>query len=348
MKNVFYMALEPVETRYTAQWLEVIPRELAKRDVRVVTLLGDTKEASKATEGAFLNFTATNVWKNEQTNKLANLISEGTVKNGDHIFWPDAWHPGILEARYMIDLLELDVKMSGFWHAGSYDPQDFLGRKIKNKRWSFNAERAYYYALDKNFFATKFHAAMMTANLGIDDSTSIVLTGQPHYKLIEDLYVGKKRDLILFPHRISVEKQPEIFRDLAKALPEYEFCVCQEVAANKKEYHDLLASAKIVFSANLQETLGISAMEGVLSGAIPMLPDRLSYSEMYPDCFLYPSEWTLDFESYLKYKDYIISRIKNIMINYEEYSSEPYFNLTKSRLEDMYLTSEPMFSAICG
>ena len=56
----------------------------------------------------------------------------------------------------------------------------------------------------------------------------------------------------------------------------------------KDEYHNILGEAKIVFSANLQETLGISAYEGALVGAIPMVPDRLSYTEMYDDDFKYP------------------------------------------------------------
>ena len=51
-----------------------------------------------------------------------------------------------------------------------------------------------------------------------------------------------------------------------------------------------MGEAKIVFSANLQETLGISMYEGALAGAIPIVPDRLSYSEMYTDDFKYPSD----------------------------------------------------------
>ena len=42
----------------------------------------------------------------------------------------------------------------------------------------------------------------------------------------------------------------------------------------------MLGEAKLVFSANLQETLGISWYEGALVDAIPMVPDRLSYKEM--------------------------------------------------------------------
>src|SRR5210317_1258307 len=107
-----------------------------------------------------------------------------------------------------------------------------------------------------------------------------------------DSYKGmKKRDLILFPHRIAPEKQVEIFRDLKEHLPQYEFVICQEQELTKNEYHNLLGEAKMVFSANLQETLGISWYEGALVNAIPMVPDRLSYSEM-TDAFKYPSEWT--------------------------------------------------------
>ena len=38
----------------------------------------------------------------------------------------------------------------------------------------------------------------------------------------------EKRDLIVFPHRIAPEKQPEIFRDLADSMKQYEFIICQE------------------------------------------------------------------------------------------------------------------------
>ena len=91
---------------------------------------------------------------------------------------------------------------------------------------------------------------------------------------------SEKKDLILFPHRNAPEKQLNIFEDLQKELPQYNFINCQEHKLNKKEYHKLLGEAKMVFSANLQETLGISVYEGLVVGAIPLVPDRLSYSEM--------------------------------------------------------------------
>src|SRR5690606_34818168 len=132
------------------------------------------------------------------------------------------------------------------------------------------------------------------------------ISGQPHNVLIEQLRAFKgasKKKQVLFPHRVAPEKQPEIFRDLAKHMPDVEFIICQEKNLSKQEYHTLLSESMIVFSANLQETLGISAMEAVLVGTFPLVPNRLSYAEMYSDDFMYPSHWTESFESYEKHRD---------------------------------------------
>jgi len=129
----------------------------------------------------------------------------------------------------------------------------------------------------------------------------------------------KKRDLILFPHRIAPEKQVDIFHNLKSCLPEYEFVVCQEQQLTKNEYHNLLGEAKLVFSANLQETLGISCYEGAVVDAIPMVPNRLSYCEMYIDEFKYPSEWTENWQSYLSNRTSIVNKIVDYMENYEKF-----------------------------
>jgi hypothetical protein len=125
-----------------------------------------------------------------------------------------------------------------------------------------------------------------------------------------------KRDLILFPHRIAPEKQVEIFRDLKEHLPQYEFVVCQDTPLTKNEYHNLLGEAKLVFSANLQETLGISCYEGAVVDAVPMVPDRLSYTEMYCPAFKYPSKWTESFDAYTVFRPDLCREIIQHMENY--------------------------------
>ena len=311
--TLWLLDLESVESRYTSQWKTHLPKLLEQFNVKVVEGAKDIPPAT--TPGAFLNFGGTNIYKSTQIEKIARAFTNGEVKDGDHILFTDAWHPGIINIKYMSELLGIKVITHGLWHAGSYDPADFLGRLIGDAPWVRHAERSMFECFDHNYFATQFHIDMFKKSFAVADS-KIVRTGWPMEYMKETLepFRGtEKRDLILFPHRIAPEKQPDIFRDLQKSLPEYEFIMCQEKNLTKPLYHKLLASAKIVFSANLQETLGISAYEGAIVDTFPLVPDRLSYTEMYPDDFKYPSEWTDSWENYLANKDKLIERIRSIM-----------------------------------
>jgi len=130
--TIYVVSLESLPNRYTCEWLEGIPTALRKHaedhkvDVDVVNIVGDDKE-QLTTPGAFINFAGTNKWKSEQSIKIATLISEGKVKDGDKFLFTDAWNPVILQVKYMLDLLKIKAELHGIWHAGQYDPQDFLG-----------------------------------------------------------------------------------------------------------------------------------------------------------------------------------------------------------------------------
>lgn len=329
--TVFIVDLEAVETRYTGQWKRHVPNLLQKEGHDVQVISGPTDIPSATTPGAFLNFGGTNIYKARQVEQMGRLFCDGAVRPGDHFVFTDAWHPGIINLKYMSELLGIPVTTHGLWHAGSYDPQDFLGRIVGDKPWVRHAEKSFYCAFDHNYFATEFHIDMFFKNLFDEQgptmhfraiqSDRVIRTGWPMEYMVDTLEnynTSPKRELILFPHRIAPEKQVEIFRDLATHLPQYEFVVCQDTQLDKHEYHKLLGRAKIVFSANLQETLGISCYEGALVDAIPMVPDRLSYSEMYYEGFKYPSEWTQDWDSYLTHRQELCHHIIVTMTHYEK------------------------------
>jgi hypothetical protein len=326
--TVFLVDLESVETRYTGQWKTHVPELLRKAGHNVQVISGPTDIPSATTPGAFLNFGGTNIYKARQVEQMGRLFCDGSIRANDHFIFTDAWHPGIINLKYMSELLGIPVVTHGLWHAGSYDPQDFLGRLVGDKPWVRHAEKSFYEAFDHNYFATQFHIDMFCENLlgrKSDIATyfakdKIVQTGWPmeYFKDILAPYKGmKKRDMILFPHRIAPEKQVEIFRDLATHLPQYEFVVCQDQQLTKHEYHTLLGQAKMVFSANLQETLGISWYEGAVVDAVPMVPDRLSYSEMAFDTFKYPSKWTESYDAYTVYRPDICRAVMTHMDYYD-------------------------------
>jgi hypothetical protein len=331
MARVFLVDLEAVETRYTGQWKTHLPSLLKQKGHNVQVIAGPTDIPSATTPGAFLNFGGTNIYKSSQVEQISRLFCNGRISAGDHFIFTDAWHPGIVNLKYMSELLGIPVVTHGLWHAGSYDPQDFLGRLVGDKPWVRHAEQSFFHAFDHNYFATQFHIDMfaknlLNANLGTmyyhKESNKIVRSGWPMEYMTDTLLMYKnmpKRDLILFPHRIAPEKQVEIFRDLKEQLPQYEFVICQEQQLTKNEYHNLLGEAKLVFSANLQETLGISWYEGAVVDAIPMVPDRLSYSEMAMSEFKYPSEWTESFEAYNTHRHLVVDQIINYMENYQKF-----------------------------
>jgi len=334
---IYIVDLEAVETRYTAQWKEHVPKIIKRSGHQVQVISGPEDIPAATTPGAFLNFGGTNIYKSRQVEEFSRLFTSGAIKPGDHFLFTDAWHPGIINLKYMSELLQIPVTIHALWHAGSYDPQDFLGRLIGRAKWVRHAEKSFFNSIDHNYFATDFHIRMFVDNLledgykrenpwyeeDYDDyqtSGKIVRTGWPMEYMEDTLTMYKnmpKRDLILFPHRIALEKQVDIFRDLKHWLPQYEFVVCQEQQLTKNEYHNLLGEAKLVFSANLQETLGISCYEGAVVDAIPMVPDRLSYSEMYFDTFKYPSKWTEDYDTYTTFRPDLCRAIMSHMDNYK-------------------------------
>jgi hypothetical protein len=338
MSRIFLVDLEAVETRYTGEWKSHLPALLRKKGHDVQVIAGPEDIPRATTPGAFLNFGGTNIYKSSQVEQISRLFCEGRIHSGDHFIFTDAWHPGIVNLKYMSELLQIPVTIHALWHAGSYDPQDFLGRLIGAAPWVRHAEKSFFAAIDHNYFATQFHIDMFDANLlndglaenpwryedmqGMIESDKIVRSGWPMEYMSDTLLMYKnmtKRDLILFPHRIAPEKQVEIFRDLKEHLPQYEFVVCQDQQLTKNEYHNLLGEAKLVFSANLQETLGISWFEGALVDAIPMVPNRLSYSEMAFDTFKYPSEWTESYASYEAHRPEVCKKIIDYMENYQKF-----------------------------
>ena len=319
--TIHIVDIEAVDTRYTKQWKEHLPRQLKRStNEEVITISGgETPQAT--TPGAFLNFGGTNVYKSKQLELIGEMFCNGKISNDDYFLYTDAWNPTVIQLRYMAELLGVDIRIGGMWHAGSYDPQDFLGRLIGDKPWVRNAEQSMYDCYDDNYFATDFHIDLFAKSLNINkDKTHRV--GWPMEYLRDTLlgYKGMdKRNLILFPHRIAPEKQVEIFNDLATQLPQYEFVICQERSLDKNEYHNLLGEAKLVFSANLQETLGISWYEGAVVGALPMVPDRLSYTEMALPEFKYPSDWTIDFNSYRNNRVKVVNQIVEYMEHYDDF-----------------------------
>lgn len=327
MKTIYIVPIEPIDARYTKQWYENIPKILEhaiadqKLECRVVTIDGVSIPAGTTT-GAFLDFGATNVYKASQTEAISRMFSNGEVRPGDRFLVTDAWNFVVTAIRYMSDLLEIPVEIHGIWHAGAYDPTDILGYKMQ-KPWPHHQERAWFHACDYNYYATDFHKDMFLRNLEIpaEFHHKAVRSGQPHTPLITECgtrWSEHKQHVMIWPHRYNADKQPEIVEDLSSHVFA-DILITQKMRLSKADYYTALSKCSVLFSCSLHENLGISVMEGVLSGVIPVLPDRCSYSEMYLPEFLYPSIWTKDFDSYVRHRELLSEFINDRIVNRERY-----------------------------
>lgn len=318
--TVFLVDLESIPTRYTCEWKTHVPQLLRDNGFDVHVVEGDQFIPEATTPGAFLNFGGTNMYKAKQVYHLSYLFTKGHIKAGDHIVFTDAWHPGIINVKYMSELLNIPVVTHGLWHAGSYDPNDFLGRLVGDKPWIRHAEQAFIGAFDHNWLATTAHFDLMRKTYDIFLNPTFDRTGWPMeytHDMIAPRLWAKKENIIVFPHRIAPEKRLDLFQELASRpeLKHYQFCVAMEMNLTKTEYHELLQRAKFAVSFADQETLGISMYESACAGACPLVPTRLSYVEMYDPMFKQADSIDAAVAAILKYEQQDLSESIAQLVN---------------------------------
>ena len=128
-------------------------------------------------------------------------------------------------------------------------------------------------------------------------------------------FTDAQSPLILWNHRWEHDKAPEDFFSVlyhlqASGVP-FRLAVCGERYArapvvfeeartrlaehiiawgyqdSRADYHEILASADVVVSTAKHEFFGISMLEAVHFGAMPLVPNRLSYPELFPKAYRY-------------------------------------------------------------
>jgi glycosyltransferase involved in cell wall biosynthesis len=126
----------------------------------------------------------------------------------------------------------------------------------------------------------------------------------------------KDRGLILWNHRWEYDKRPELFagavielaaqgldfrlallgargRNRVPALERLRLELSDRIVADgflpRDEYRAIVSRAGIAVSTASHEFQGLSMLEAVSAGAIPVVPDALCYPEQYPSRFRYPA-----------------------------------------------------------
>lgn len=298
-KRLYVVPIEPLEERYSKQWLAWTQQELEKLIPGRFNVIIPAKwhmNYRKIERGAFLDVCKTHVFKFAQLQILSQMLTKGDIKDGDVIWFHDMWFPGLEALAYMRQGVGIDFKIAGCLHAGTYDPHDFLTKKGMGP-WAKPLENCWLELVDMIFVATNFHKTMLTQSRYVNPA-KVHVTGFPIYQdnnMRSKANDDPRCDAVVFPHRLDDEKQPFLFDQLececachdipGTMLNNLQFVKTKEVAKDKADYYRILRQSKYAVSFALQETWGIAMQEAVLCRCVPIVPNRLSYSEMYHPMF---------------------------------------------------------------
>lgn len=277
--KIINVPIEPLEERYSRQWAKWFKDAFAVEFANVHTIYGK-KTSGKITVGSFLDVFETNQYKLSQLQSIIKILKETPTDEQIVLFFHDLWFLGLETIAYIRDGAGFaNLKICGCLHAGTYDPFDFLTKKGMVS-WGKSLEESWFAFIDKIFVATSFHKKLIADNRYLDVS-KIEVTGFPIFA--QKTAAVPKENIVVFPHRLDSEKHPELFDRLAvdAAASGWQFIKTKEVCKTKEEYYNLLARSKIAISFADQETWGIAMQEAVFAGCVSLVPNRLSYVEMY-------------------------------------------------------------------
>ncbi len=281
--------LEPLEQRYTIEWRKWF-LEYMKPNHRIDgELLTD-----KVVDGTFLDVCGTNYFKASQLQQIAKFIYE--FRNDNQMrnfvfFFHDIWFPGIEALAYMRDGLNLKFKIAGCLHAGSYDKHDFVTYQGMG-HWGKHIENGWFRLIDHIFVATEWHKRQLIHSRDVEPNR-VHVTGFPIYYEDDELFLSpldrRKKDQVVLPNRLTIDKNPQLFefvrdnRYFCPALRNWEFVTTFSETGflSKEDYWKTLKESKIMISFADHENWGIAVQEALFAGCFVVLPNKLSYVELY-------------------------------------------------------------------
>jgi hypothetical protein len=286
--------IEPIEMRYSAdliRWFDVALKDRKHISIMPKPLTGEIRE------GAFLDVIGTIHYKASQIKAIAEAVDNGTIPRNDRVVFlmHDGWFP-VDQLAYMRDMLNCpEWKFVGLFRAGTYDKWDQLAQHGMYQ-WGEDLENSWFKIYDRVIVASHFHMDMLLEQRKVPPHKFAVIPWKE--EVPADLIGIKKENWVIFPHRHHPEKLDGVFKNVDVFPYSWvdPWSVCESRAQAelegklKRRYYELLAKSKICVSFSLQETYGHAMIESVLLGCIPLVPDRLSYKELYPDCFRYKGE----------------------------------------------------------
>lgn len=274
---IWTVPIEPLSGRYSSDWNRWFDLEWGNS---TRWIFGESVSREIKT-GDFLDVHNTHRYKASQVVEIARLLQQGQIKENDVLFFHDLWFP-LEQVFYMLDAVGLDVKVAGYLHCGSYSRHDLLHRSGMND-WAADVERGWFKRLDLIMVFSQHHAQQLQQHRGVPDYKIKVVPFPYKLDEIKQYSSDRKTIKVVWPHRPGPDKITREGKWLLDKLKQDNIQVFStwEECDSKADYFRALGRAEFALCWPPSETFGIAAMEAGFLGAMPIVPNRLSYRFLY-------------------------------------------------------------------
>lgn len=271
--RLIFVPQYPTYLRYQHWWVTEFPNNLKKYfdNIHVLGNLDQSFDSSKERKDMFSPINKAIDFELTQISEYMNL----ELKDDDVLFVADLSFPG-----FFINTLyhKKPKRCYAFCHATSINYFDYFEPVRSSK---FLNECAHSYLFDKIFVGSNYHKEKLGWS-----NTIITRLPKPPFSFFEEVKSFGKYDKIISVSRPTPQK---VDSTLEKKVEEKFGPIIRYEPKSWEDYYAFVAGAKILLVTAKEETFGYQVMDAVMSGTIPLCPNKLSYKELLPRTYLYNS-----------------------------------------------------------
>ncbi len=314
--TIYYVGLEPYESRYTLQLTEWNVQKFEQRKVDYMIVNGKTIDNSKQIfSGNVLDAHGRTFYSMSQMMTIIQMLRDQQINSNDVIFFEDMFTPGIESLFYIMSQMSERPKIYVRCLAQTPDPDDFV-HYTGMTPWM----RKYEEMVDQFVDGIICASEEMVAHLNIAGWKSPkYVTGLPFGKqevlsrVKEIKPFNERRIRVMFASRFDTEKQPQFFCDVANYLynetsASFAFLtgnnqvksnnsdienmiinMCHSdpdrfelhTGLSKNQYYEILNNSKVLFNCALQDWVSNTVSEADAMGCNLVFPAYRSFPEVF-------------------------------------------------------------------
>lgn len=265
---------------------------------------------------------------------LKNYFDTGQISANDTFIFTNAWSPNATYVKHWAEICKVEIKLIGFWtHEANINGQ----KPLHTQTWRKFSELASFRCLDKSYFISNYYKELvqpLVSKYIYAERVKVISYPLDYLSLEMSAYKDSyyKQNIIVFPWSKYTELHEQIVYDFIRAYKDIHVLFAQERKPLERPLLlDQISKAKLAFLPYKSANIGEEIYECLLLGTIPLVPDLKGFENLVPAEFRYPPEWTENIYSYCTHAPDLISKIRNLVVNYDTYKQ-----VIKDHLDYLY------------